>query len=121
MSLTADKIVSGIKGIDFEPKFCESKRYKVWQTTITKFTCKRCFDSHGKIFSPENAPPKFPELHDNCACIVVWLGAIKKGTATFEGAKGIDVFISQNGELPNYYLTKKEAKKQGWKPVQELT
>ncbi len=117
MSLAEDKFVAGIKGIKFNPKFYKSKRYKVWQTTITATTCKPCFDLNGKIFLPENAPPQFPKLHKNCACVVVWLQAIKMGTTTFEGLKGIDVLISKKLGLPKQYITKKEAKRQGWKPI----
>ena len=48
-------------------------------------------------------------------CEVV--GICKKGTATFEGEKGIDVLLCKGNSLPKNYLTKKQAKKIAWKPI----
>ncbi len=117
MSLIGDKVIAGIKGIDFNPKFQESKRYKVWICALSPSTCKPCFDLHGKLYLPEDAPPRFPKLHENCACSVEWSESVKKGTAAFEGENGIDVLLSNGEPLPKQYLTKNKAKKLGWKPI----
>lgn len=117
MGLIGDKIAAGIKGIKFEPEFHESERYKVWVSALSPVTCKPCFDLHGKLYLPEEAPERFPELHNNCQCIVMWSKYVKRGTATFEGKKGIDVLLFNGKSLPNNYFTKKEAKKFGWKPA----
>lgn len=116
MSLLGDKIVAWIKGIDFNPEFYESKNYKVWVCTLSPTTCKACFDLHGKLYLPEEAPPRNPNMHERCGCIVIWPEAVKKGTATFESKKGIDVLLYNGSSLPKQYLTKKQAKKLGWKP-----
>ena len=84
MSLLSDMIVAGIKGIKFNPIFYKDKRYKVWICMLSPSTCKPCFDLHGKLYLPKDAPPRFPKLHENCACTVVWSESVKKGTCTFE-------------------------------------
>jgi hypothetical protein len=117
MSLLGDMIVAGIKGIKFNPQFYEDKKYKVWICMLSPSTCKPCFDLHGKLYLPEDAPPRFPKLHENCACTVIWSESVKKGTATFEGNNGIDVLLHNGNSLPTQYLTKKKAKKLGWKPI----
>ena len=117
MSLLGDRIVAGIKGINFNPAFNEGTRYKVWVSALSPTTCKPCFDLHGKLYLPEEAPERFPNLHTKCQCLVKWSEYIKKGTATFEGKKGIDVLLCKGNSLPKNYLTKKRAKKLGWKPI----
>ena len=52
----------------------------------------------------------------DCACSVDWSESVKKGTATFDGKNGIDVLLLNGKSLPEQYITKKEAKKLGWKP-----
>lgn len=110
MSLLNDMIVAGIKGIKFNPQFYEDKRYKVWLCALSPVTCKPCFDLHGKVYLPEDAPPRSPELHERCACTVIWSESVRKGTCTFEGVDGIDVLLLKGDSLPTQYLTKKEAK-----------
>ena len=117
MSLLVDMITAGIRGIKFNPQFYEDKKYKVWICALSPATCKPCFDLHGKLYLPEDAPPRFPNLHERCACSVEWSESVKKGTATFEGNNGIDVLLHNGDSLPMQYLTKKEAKKLGWKPI----
>ena len=116
MSLLEDIIMAGIKGINFKPKFYKDTRYKVWFCNFSIFTCKPCFDLHGKLYLPQDAPPDFPNKHKNCACTVVWSESVKKGTCTFEAENGIDVLLLNGESLPKHYLTKKEAKNLGWKP-----
>ncbi|MEE1198142.1 MAG: ribonuclease domain-containing protein [Acutalibacteraceae bacterium] len=117
MSLLSDMITAGIKGILFEPVFYEDKKYKVWICLLSPSTCKPCFDLHGKLFLPEEAPPRFPKLHENCACTVIWSESVKKGTCTLDGKEGVDVLLLNGESLPKRYITKKEAKKLGWKPI----
>lgn len=110
MGLLEDNIIAGIRKINFEPKYFKDKRYKVWLCALSPTTCKPCFDLHGKLYLPEEAPPRFPKLHQNCACTVIWSESIKKGTATFDGENGVDVLLCNEMPLPNQYLTKKQAK-----------
>ena len=100
MSLLGDMIVAGIKGIKFNPQFYEDKKYKVWICMLSPSTCKPCFDLHGKLYLPDDAPPRFPKLHEKCACTVIWSESVKKGTTTFEGNNGIDVLLHNGYSLP---------------------
>lgn len=116
MRLFGDIIIAGVNGIEFFPLFYENKKYKVWKCLISPSTCKPCFDLNGKLYLPEEAPPEFPKLHENCGCTVVWSKSVKKGTCTFEGKNGIDISLLNGNILPEQYFTKKDAKKLGWKP-----
>ena len=117
MSLLSNKITAAINGINFNPEFYEDNKYKVWVSALSPATCKPCFDLHGKLYLPNEAPPTFPDLHERCACLVKWSESIKKGTATFEGKSGIDVLLCNGNSLPKQYISKKEAKKLGWQPI----
>ena len=67
---------------------------------------------HGSIF-PYNA--EFEELHINCKCELVPMRTKSAGTATKVKEAGVDAFLKYTGKLPNNYITKKKAKKLGWK------
>ena len=73
MSLIGDKLVAGIKEISFDPIFFEDTRYKVWVCALSPTTYKPCFELHGKIFLPSEAPPQYIKLHPRCGCTVNWL------------------------------------------------
>lgn len=66
---------------------------------------------HGKIF-----PFYYIEApdHDNGQCILVPMRTKQAGTATNKGTSGVDAILKYTGCLPNNYLTKKEAKQNGW-------
>ena len=117
MSLLIDTIVAGINKINFQPVFYNDNKYKVWCSALSDTTCRACYQLHGKLYLPEEAPPRSPKKHERCVCVVIWSKSVKKGTATFDGAKGIDVLICNGEPLPSQYLTKQEAKKLGWKPA----
>ena len=56
-------------------------------------------------------------VHPNCRCYVEAVIAIVAGTATADGANGVDRYIATYGTLPDNYLKKKEAQKLGWEPL----
>lgn len=58
----------------------------------------------------------FPE-HDHCRCYVEAVIAIVAGTATSAGMHGVDLFVFNQGRLPENYLGKKLAQKSGWEPL----
>lgn len=61
-------------------------------------------------------PYPAPPLHSNCRCIIVALKAIFAGSATEKGFDGADWHLKVNGTLPDYYITYKQAMKEGWEP-----
>jgi len=48
-------------------------------------------------------------MHPNCRCEIETLDAMYAGTATMKGNDGADYHLAYNGELPDYYITTKEA------------
>ncbi|MBO5505624.1 MAG: ribonuclease [Clostridia bacterium] len=56
-----------------------------------------------------------PPLHRKCRCIIEKLRVLLAGTATNNGLDGADWHLKHNGRLPDYYITKKEAEKIGYK------
>ncbi len=76
-------------------------------------TCKPCKDNHGKIYEIEEVV-KWPE-HIFCRCKIVPMRTKEVGTATDRGFDGADAWVMYRQQLPPYYVTKEEAKKQGWR------
>lgn len=78
MSLLSDMIVAGIKGIKFNPIFYKDKRYKVWICMLSPSTCKPCFDLHGKLYLPKDAPPRFLNYTKIVLVLLYGLNLLKK-------------------------------------------
>ena len=94
--------------------YLTSENWKEWVAKLDLRTCLPCRMLHGKIFSADDISiPK--ELHFFCRCVVQKLHALTAGTATRKGRDGADWELFNSGRLPNYYITKKEARKLGWK------
>ena len=92
----------------------QSKNYKHWISIPDNRRCKPCKDNHGKIFHRYEVPQTDYRLHERCRCIIVWMQAIMAGNATKEGKGGADWWLKHYDELPDYYITKTEAKQLGW-------
>ncbi len=87
-----------------------------WKSVLSLTTCLYCAKKHGKIIDVsqiDNQPE--PPSHGNCKCKYVPMRTKIIGTATKMGPNGADVFLSFYSKLPEYYVTKKEAEKSGWK------
>jgi hypothetical protein len=72
---------------------------------------------HGKIFDADEMIYEEPPLHDRCRCRIEQLVAVFPGYATRNGLEGADYWLKYFGKLPEYYLTKQEAKINGWRPA----
>lgn len=94
-----------------------SENWKNWITEEDLHVCVRCEKLHGKLFSI-HAPFDDPDipLHDWCRCEFKPVQSIYAGTATTKGMYGADWWLQNIGELPDYYITKREAKEKGWVP-----
>lgn len=90
-----------------------STRWKEYHLGATLTHCLTCFERNNKIYDVANLPI-LPE-HERCACYLAWLRAISIGTATKMGEDGADFYLTNYNMLPNYYITKNEATKIGWK------
>lgn len=79
-------------------------------------TCKFCVEQHGKIVSIFIQDNQFEvQAHPNCKCMYVPMRTKQGGTATDLGFGGADIYLMRYGSLPNFYVTKKDARKMGWK------
>jgi len=102
-------------GNDFNPITSSSEKYKRWVTNFGPATCAPCANLNGRIYEKDNPPLPPPPLHKNCNCIMVKMTAIKAGTASADGLKGADLYLQNGWGLPGKYMTRSEAKQNGWK------
>lgn len=102
----------------FKNNFTQYKKSKWWKEYhlgLTKTHCAVCSLRENKIYEVGHEPV-LPE-HIKCLCSLIWLDMQSAGTATKLGTNGADYFLKYFGVLPDYYITKEEAKKLGWKSL----
>jgi len=98
------------------PQVTMSTNYKHWVSVEDLKRCVVCDKNHGKIWAITETPYPEPPIHLNCRCVIESMEAIAAGTAIIDGLYGADWMFKYNGELPDYYITKEDAMKKGWKP-----
>ncbi len=78
-------------------------------------TCLICRENRGRIYEIDDysTQPR-PPVHPNCRCTIQRMSVLLAGTATKKGQQGADWYLRHRGKLPDYYITKKEAKQFGW-------
>ena len=92
-----------------------STKWMNYQSTLSKSTCDKCEERHGKIVSADDWKAKITiALHMYCGCILVYMRTKNAGYATDSGKKGADYYLYYYGVLPSYYVTKEKAKLKGW-------
>lgn len=94
-------------------KYNQSKVWKEYNLGQTLTHCGICYERKNKIFEAYYNEPKLPE-HINCKCYLDWLRSVEVGKATKLGVNGADFYLKYYGKLPDYYITKEEAKNLGW-------
>ncbi len=93
-----------------------SKNWVTWIAIITMGICPGCYFRNGKIYSYDELQAiGEPQLHPNCKCFLQQMEAIKAGQATKLGMNGADWWIKYLQKLPDYYITREEAKALGWR------
>ena len=95
----------------------QSKKWAIWRATVTLTTCEYCASMNGHILAEDDPRIDGIPVHPNCRCYVEAVIAIVAGTATADGANGVDLYIATYGTLPGNYLKKKEAQKLGWEAL----
>ena len=93
----------------------ESKKWKMWRAILDIKTCKDCREKHGKIYNINEIINPRPPLHINCRCIIEKMKVTLAGNATSYGTNGVDWHLKYYGKLPDYYLSKEDAKSLGWR------
>ena len=96
--------------------FGNSSKWANWMSRLTMFTCKLCWDNHGKIvdISLLNGTNEV-NAHHRCKCVYVPMRTKIAGTATEMGVEGADAYLIYTGHLPDYYVNKSTAYALGWK------
>ena len=94
----------------------KSTKWKNRESALIPFrTCFPCVLKHGTVIPiGANEAPHIPE-HKNCLCKFVPMRTKEVGTATEKGLEGADMYLIYQSCLPDYYSTKAEAFKAGWK------
>lgn len=116
MSLSDIIATFSVWGDTLEPQMEMSQNYKHWVSVEDLKRCVICEENHGKIWSINDAPNPEPPIHPNCRCSIQPMQSILAGTATIKENNGADWYLKNNGKLPDYYISKIEAKQKGWKP-----
>ena len=94
----------------------DSLTWANWMSALTPTTCMYCVANHGKIVDISVLEYKTSvDAHPNCKCVYVPMRTKALGTATDMGMEGADVYLAENGRLPEYYLDQETAKEAGWK------
>ncbi len=90
-----------------------SSKWKNWVAIIDDKICEPCKNKHGQIYeiSEKVSPSK---LHPRCRCTIQRLKSLFAGEATDKAINGADWHLKYNGKLPEYYISKTNAKKLGW-------
>lgn len=95
----------------------QSTNYLAWQIRFNRRLCMRCLSFQGKIYEKNNITDMIPPMHPNCKCFLIPLQTKIAGTVTNLWENGADWWLVYRGELPDYYITTKEAKANGWQPI----
>ena len=92
-----------------------SKNWANWMSELTPVTCKFCVKKHGIIVNISVLKNQNEvRAHPNCKCVYVAMRTKERGTATVLGYFGVDVYLAVHQKLPNYYISKENAKEAGW-------
>lgn len=88
---------------------------------MTKTHCFTCTVNHKRIFkNNENKPPIGKDNHPFCECYYDDVEQKSVGTISNKGILSPDVYLKAYGKLPDYYITKEEARALGWSEGKNL-
>ena len=88
-----------------------------WQhPNLRRTHCFTCESNHLRIFeNNESKPPIGKYNHPFCECFYEDVEQKSVGSISNRGIQSPDVYLKAYGKLPDYYITKEEAKeKYGW-------
>lgn len=99
----------------FEPPLTDRDNFYYWVAVLDERTCPECYRHHGKYFSRHNSPEEYHHKHPICRCERISVKGVKAGMATKNGANGADWYLKYYGRLPDYYISKEDLEKLGWR------
>ena len=91
-----------------------SKNWKHWRAAEDLRACYLCSANHGKVYSISETPIPNPPVHFGCRCVIDVMLSFSAGEATSLGKQGADWYLFVKGALPDYYISKEDAKRKGW-------
>ncbi len=91
-----------------------SKQWKNWMSRLLPNTCTECAGKHGTIYPFDVDDSQYVPAHLHGQCQIVPMRVKPVGTATDAGALGADVHLMYNRNLPDHYISKKQARAMGW-------
>ncbi len=96
--------------------FGNSTKWANWMSQLAFNTCQQCVEQHGKIVDISELNNEYEvNAHFLCKCVYVPMRTIPAGHATNMGYDGADAQLFYYNKLPDYYISKKEAERAGWK------
>ena len=104
MALMPDRHLSG-----------NSVNWKNWESKLKFTTCAECFKKHGTIYDTTFERDDIMPIHPNGLCELPSMRTKMAGTVTKLGPLGADAQLCYLKKLPDFYVTKKDALKSGWK------
>lgn len=114
--LTNNNLKSYFEDTEF---YNEDKFYQYHHLGNCEEPCDDCIIKDKCIFNEidDEIPPVGENGHPNCDCYYTEIEKLKAGSISKYGEFAPDVYLKNNGKLPNYYITKEEAEnKFGWNP-----
>lgn len=92
-----------------------SVNFANWMSQLTLYTCKYCTQHHDTIIDISYLGNREEvAAHPRCKCVYVPMRTKTAGTATNQKFDGADYFLFYFQQLPDYYISKKQAKQLGW-------
>ncbi len=98
-----------------------SDNFKHWIAVLDLKTCYDCSNMHGKIYYFNERVEVAPPIHEYCRCLIEIMNAIVAGNATISGVNGADWWLKNIGELPENYITDRDARAAGWRSGRNLS
>ena len=93
----------------------DSRIWANWMSELSPTSCRNCVKQHGKIFEISVVYYTFwVNDHPNCNCIYVPMRTKRVGSVTNAGSRGVDVILFYGGQLPDFYIGKRAARREGW-------
>lgn len=98
-------------------------RFVQWiHPNLRKSHCETCVDNHYRVLANDETKDKIgDENHPKCECKYKDVKEIRVGTISNRGIQAPDVYLKAYGKLPDYYITKAEARALGWSPGKDLS
>jgi len=121
MSILED-IKSKLKRIFSGENYDSGAQFLQWKhLNLRKTHCFTCEFNHLRIFANDKDKPRIgSNNHPLCECYYADVEQKSVGSISNKGLKSPDVYLKAYGKLPDYYITKEEAIKLGWRQGKNL-